>query len=108
MNSLIAIMLLVTCNDDFSLCEMPNEKVDVYPNHAICEDSINKRLKDMTFKGEQIFAQCVATQDYELNKYLTLYWHVNKRGDFKVSLKSKTKNDTPFIVSAENLKKTGA
>ncbi|OPB32173.1 hypothetical protein [Bartonella sp. AR 15-3] len=92
MNPVIAVLLLVSCTDDFNSCYSNNTMVKIYPTIQICEQKIMPLVKKFTSYGEQIFAQCTNISANEREKEVTLIWSVTNKGNF--FLKKQNTDDT--------------
>nr|WP_273756842.1 hypothetical protein [Bartonella sp. MM73XJBT] len=82
MNSLVFILLLVSCTDDFNSCYSNNTMVEVYPTAQACEQAMIPSTKKFASYGQQIFAQCTSVQANLYQQQVQLTWSVTNRGNF--------------------------
>ncbi|AQX28398.1 MULTISPECIES: hypothetical protein [unclassified Bartonella] len=82
MSPFIAVLLLVSCTDDFNSCYSNDTMVKIYPTTQTCEQKIMPLIKKFTSHGEQIFAQCAKISANIKKQKVTLSWSVTNKGDF--------------------------
>ncbi|WP_455480518.1 hypothetical protein V3564_05155 [Bartonella sp. B12(2025)] len=91
MNTLVFILLLVSCTDDFNSCYSNNTMVKTYPTAQACEQAMVPSTKKIASYGQQIFAQCTSIHTNLHQQAVKLTWFVTNRGNFL--LKSQNIND---------------
>ncbi|WP_345119369.1 hypothetical protein [Bartonella pachyuromydis] len=82
MNSLVFILLLVSCTDDFNSCYSNNTMVEIYPTAQACEQALIPSTKKIASYGQQIFAQCTSIEANLHQQQVKLIWYVTNRGNF--------------------------
>ncbi|WP_034987553.1 hypothetical protein [Bartonella florencae] len=82
MNTLVFILLLVSCTDDFNSCYSNNKMVKIYPTAQACEQAMVPATKKFASYGQQIFAQCTPVQANLHQQQVKLIWSVTNRGNF--------------------------
>ncbi|MDD9330136.1 MAG: hypothetical protein PV353_06970 [Bartonella sp.] len=92
MNPVIAVLLMVSCTDDFNSCYSNKTMVKIYPTTQACEQKIMSSIKKFTSYGEQIFAQCTNISTNVRQQEVTLIWSVTNKGNF--FLKKQNTDDT--------------
>ncbi|WP_455479199.1 hypothetical protein V4B17_05665 [Bartonella sp. B23] len=101
MNTLIFILLLVACTDDFNNCYSNKTMVETFSTAQACEQAMVPSTKKFTAYGQQIFAQCTKVQANLNQQEVKLIWYVTNRGNFL--LKSQNINDKESRVYEENI-----
>ncbi|AQX22062.1 MULTISPECIES: hypothetical protein [unclassified Bartonella] len=82
MNPVLAVLLLVSCTDDFNSCYSNKTMVKIYLTAQACEQKIIPSIKEFTSYGEQIFAQCTNISASVPQQEITLIWSVTNKGNF--------------------------
>ncbi|EJF88429.1 hypothetical protein ME1_00600 [Bartonella vinsonii subsp. arupensis OK-94-513] len=91
MNTLVFLLLLVSCTDDFNSCYSNKTMVTTYPTAQACEQAMIPSTKKFSSYGQQIFAQCTSIRANLQQQEVKLIWSVTNRGNFL--LKSKNIDD---------------
>nr|WP_034460117.1 hypothetical protein [Bartonella koehlerae] len=97
MNTLVFILLVVSCTDDFNSCYSNNTMATIYPTAEACEQAMVPSTKKFASYGQQIFAQCTKLYTNLHRQEVNLIWSVTNRGNFL--LQSQNINDN---MSTEN------
>lgn len=108
MNSLVAVMLLVSCTDGFSSCTAADDMVRVFPTETACEASLVPTVSKISTRGEQIFAKCLYADPNLIESDLSIYWRVTASGDLIVDLSDEDSDDKPLSVSLAHIGKPSA
>ncbi len=95
MNTLVFILLLVSCTDDFNSCYSNNTMVKTYKTAQACEQAMIPSTKKIASYGQQIFAQCTSIQENLHQQDVKLIWYVTNQGNFL--LKTQNRNDKVSI-----------
>nr|WP_246787121.1 hypothetical protein [Bartonella taylorii] len=82
MNTLVFILLLVSCTDDFNSCYSNNTMVKTYPTAQACEQAMIPSTKKLSSYGQQIFAQCTTIHANLHQQEVKLIWSVTNQGNF--------------------------
>lgn len=85
MNSLVFVLLLVSCTDDFNSCYSNNTMIKTYPTAQACEQAMIPSTKKIASYGQQIFAQCINVQANLHQQQKKLIWYVTNRGNFLIT-----------------------
>ncbi|CAF26565.1 hypothetical protein [Bartonella quintana] len=103
MNTLIFILLVVSCTDDFNSCYSNNTMAKTYPTAQACEQAMIPSTKQFASYGQQIFAQCTKAHANLHQQKVNLIWSVTNQGNFL--LKSQSTNNTyiPAVHEADVL-----
>lgn len=86
MNAAIALMLLVSCSDNFSTCNASDDMVQVYPTHEACEAALMPQVNRIGTHSELVFGKCLSANSDVIEGDLTIYWHIDQSGNFIVEL----------------------
>ncbi|CBI76835.1 conserved protein of unknown function [Bartonella clarridgeiae 73] len=97
MNSVIAVLLMVSCTDDFNSCYSNDTMVKIYPSIQTCDQKIMPLIKKFTSYGEQIFAQCTSISANIKQQEVTLIWSVTNKGDFFLKKQNTDNNVHPKL-----------
>lgn len=105
MNSVITIMLLISCTDSFSACNAANDMVKIYPTQQACETALLPAVGRVIEKSEIVFGKCIkADQDFVTGD-LSMYWHVDQHGNFIVELSNEDSNEDGLSVPLDKIEK---
>lgn len=105
MNSVIAVMLLVSCTDGFSACNAADDMVNIYPTQQACETALLPAVGRVGKNSEVVFGKCIeADQDFATGD-LSMYWHVAPNGDFIVELSNEDSDENGLFVPLNKIEK---
>lgn len=105
MNSVIAVMLLVSCTDGFSACNASDDMVKVFPTHEACEAALLPAVSRVGQTNEMVFGKCIKSDPDFINGDLSIYWRVDQNGDFIVELSNEESEEEELTVPLEKLEK---
>ena len=105
MNSVIAVMLLVSCTDGFSACNAADDMVKVYPTHEACEAALIPAVNHIGQSNEMVFGQCIKADPDFINGDLSIYWRVDQNGDFIVELTNEDSEEEELTVPLQKIEK---
>ncbi|CAF28152.1 hypothetical protein PRJBM_01366 [Bartonella henselae] len=105
MNTLIFILLVVSCTDDFNSCYSNNTMATIYPTAEACEQAMIPSTKKFASYGQQIFAQCTKLYTIPHRQEINLIWSVTNRGNFllqsqNISHNMSTENETDVLTTS--------
>ncbi|WP_040296429.1 hypothetical protein [Bartonella alsatica] len=101
MNTLVFILLLVSCTDDFNSCYSNDKMVKIYPTAQTCEQAMIPSTKQFSSYGQQIFAQCTRVLTNSHQQEIKLTWSVTNRGNLLI--KSQNMNETISKIPKANV-----
>ncbi|WP_455476330.1 hypothetical protein [Bartonella sp. B17] len=84
MSSLIFVLLLVSCTDDFTSCYSNETMVKTYPTAQACDQALEPSVQRFASYGEQVFAQCTSMNANLPQEEANLTWTVTNRGNFLI------------------------
>lgn len=108
MNAVIAVMLLVSCTDNFSACNASDDMVQVYPSHEACETALIPEVKRIGSHSEQVFGKCLEADTDFINGDLSIYWHVDQNGNFIVELANEDSGEDEISIALNEIDKSQA
>ncbi|WP_297323584.1 hypothetical protein [uncultured Bartonella sp.] len=108
MNAVIAVMLLVSCTDNFSVCNASDDMVRVYPSHEVCETALIHEVKRIGSHSEQVFGKCVKADADFINGDLSIYWHVDQNGNLIVELANEDSGEDEISIALNEIDKSQA
>lgn len=103
MNSVIAVMLLVSCTDNFSACNAADDMVQVYQSHEACESSLMAQIKRVGANSELVFGKCLVADEDFINGDLSIYWHIDQNDNFIVELANEDSDEKDISVSLNKI-----
>ncbi|WP_279099383.1 hypothetical protein [Bartonella apis] len=105
MNSVIAVMLLVSCTDGFSACNAADDMVKVYTTHEACEADLLPSVNHIGKTNEMVFGQCIKADPDFINGDLSIYWRVDENGDLIVELTNDDSDNEELTVPLRKIDK---
>ncbi len=81
MEQLAAIMLLISCSDDMSVCNEVNAPQAAYASQEICESQIGNAIRDNASSAPLILGKCVGVNVDELQEDAWITWDINPAGE---------------------------
>lgn len=105
MNSVIAVMLLVSCTDGFTACNAADDMVKIYPTHQACEAALKPAVDDIEKTGEMVFGKCIKADRDFITGDLNIYWRVDEKGDFIVELTNEDSEEDGLSVPLNKIEK---
>lgn len=105
MNSVIAVMLLVSCTDGFSACNAADDMVNIYPTQQACETALLPAVGQVGKTSEIVFGKCIKADQNFITGDLSMYWHVDPNGDFIVELSNEDSDEDGLSVPLDKIDK---
>ncbi|RLQ88212.1 hypothetical protein [Notoacmeibacter ruber] len=81
MEQLAAIMLLVSCSDDMSMCTEVEAPQAAYETQEICETQVGDAIRQNASSAPLVLGKCVSVNINELQEDAWITWDINPAGE---------------------------
>ena len=90
MEQLAAIMLLISCSDDMSVCQEVNAPQAAYETQQICETQIGNAIRDNAASSPLVLGKCVSVNIDELQEDAWITWDISPAGELVAAVEFDT------------------